>query len=133
MEKQKIDMFVFTNKKFFTPLQMKAIEETLKTLPDDKAMSLLIKPRFRNPSSMLTIAIFLGIFGVDRFMLGDVGWGIGKIIAPIMLSIILGLIFGGIINFLPICAFMLSIIDSFTVRKRTCDYNFKKINEMMMY
>lgn len=34
----------------------------------------------KNPIIMLLISIFLGAFGIDRFILGDIGLGICKLI-----------------------------------------------------
>lgn len=57
---------------------------------------------------MLLISIFLGEIGVDRFMLGDVGMGILKLLT------------------LGVCG-ILTIVDWFTITKRTKELNFNNI------
>ena len=79
MEQSKIDMFVATNKDFFPFAQMQIIKQKLESLPDEKA-NLLMATSFKNPTTMLIISIFLGGYGVDRFMLGDTGLGVAKLL-----------------------------------------------------
>ena len=54
----------------------------------------------KDPTTMLLISIFLGEIGVDRFMLGDVGMGILKLLT------------------LGVCG-ILTIVYWFTITKRT--------------
>ncbi len=54
----------------------KALEETTMEAQDIFPLISALK----NPTTMLLISIFIGILGVDRFMLGDVGLGIGKLL-----------------------------------------------------
>lgn len=54
------------------------------------------------------VSIFLGSLGIDRFMLGDTGMGILKLLT------------GG-------CCGILTIIDWFTVSKKTKELNFNNI------
>ena len=54
------------------------------------------------------VSIFLGTLGIDRFMLGDTGMGILKLLT------------GG-------CCGILTIIDWFTVSKKTKELNFNNL------
>jgi len=65
----------------------------------------------KDPGTMLVLSILFGGFGVDRFMLGDMGMGLIKLLT-----------FGG-------CG-ILTIIDWFTTKGRTHEYNRKKANEI---
>ncbi len=65
----------------------------------------------KDPGTMLVLSILFGGFGVDRFMLGDMGMGIIKLLT-----------FGG-------CG-ILTIIDWFTTKGRTHEFNRKKANEI---
>ncbi len=62
---------------------------------------------------MLVISIFLGHFGVDRFILGDVGLGVGKLLT-----------FGA-------CG-VWTVVDWFLILGRTDDFNRQKAHEIAM-
>lgn len=66
----------------------------------------------KNPTTMLIISIFLGSFGVDRFMLGDTGMGVLKLLT------------GGVCG-------ILTIIDWFSVSKKAKEKNFSTIMQML--
>ena len=36
--------------------------------------------QFKDPTIVLILSIFLGSFGIDRFFIGDMGLGIGKLL-----------------------------------------------------
>ena len=61
----------------------KNCKEDLKTkllLADDSKVDTILKQKYYNPKSTLLCAIFLGGIGVDRFLIGEVGKGICKIL-----------------------------------------------------
>lgn len=62
----------------------------------------------KDPTTILLVSIFLGTLGIDRFMLGDTGMGILKLLT------------GG-------CCGILTIIDWFTVSKKTKELNFNNL------
>lgn len=62
----------------------------------------------KDPTTILLVSIFLGSLGIDRFMLGDTGMGILKLLT------------GG-------CCGILTIIDWFTVSKKTKELNFNNL------
>ena len=106
MEKEKIDQFMMANAKFFPPMMVGQIKDKLATLGEDKE-TMLISTDWKNPTVGFLFAIFLGGFGADRFWLGDTGLAVVKLITCGA---------GGI----------WSLIDLFTVGKRTREYNYKK-------
>jgi len=77
MEQSKIDQFALMNGDKFAMEHIITIKEQLKAL-DDSKFAFIVAQDYKKPSTMLIISIFLGFFGVDRFMLGHVGLGVAK-------------------------------------------------------
>ena len=79
MDAQKVDMFIMSNGKFFEAGQVLQIRERLLQV-DDAKWSLLSSLQFKDPTTILIISIFAGGLGIDRFMIGDTGLGVGKLL-----------------------------------------------------
>ena len=85
------------------------LKDKLKSLDDDK-VTLLQTIEFKDPTTLLLVSIFIGTLGIDRFMIGDTGMGILKLLT------------GGLCG-------ILTIIDWFTISKKVKESNF---NQLMM-
>ena len=72
MEQQKVDMFIMTNQKYFPAEKMVYLKDKLRTMDEEK-FSLVSTIELKDPTTLLLISLFLGVLGVDRFMLGDTG------------------------------------------------------------
>lgn len=107
LDQQKIDMYLMTNHKYFPQDKIVYLKDKLRTMDEDK-FSLLSSIDLKDPSTLLLVSIFVGVLGIDRFMIGDTGMGILKLLT------------GG-------CCGILAIIDWFTISKRTKELNFNKI------
>ncbi|MCL3781445.1 TM2 domain-containing protein [Prolixibacteraceae bacterium JC049] len=79
METQKVDMFIMTNGKFFESHQVAQIRERLIEL-DDSKWSLIQTLQFKDPTTSLIVSLLGGGLGIDRFMIGDTGIGVGKLL-----------------------------------------------------
>lgn len=55
------------------------LKNKLLTVPDEKIDELICADLYK-PTHILLFSIFLGGLGVDRFMIGDMGLGIGKLL-----------------------------------------------------
>jgi TM2 domain-containing membrane protein YozV len=110
MEQQKVDLFLATNSGKFPAEQQNAIRQTLEGI-DDAKFNQVQAFSFKNPTTLMIIAWFGGYLGVDRFMLGETGLGIAKLLT-----------FGG--------CYIWAIIDIFTAQKRAKEFNFKKFQEL---
>jgi len=79
MEAQKVDMFIMTNAKFFESPHVNSIRERLIAL-DDSKWAMISTIQFKDPTTILIISILIGSLGIDRFMIGDTGLGVGKLL-----------------------------------------------------
>ena len=79
MDAQKVDMFIMSNGKFFESHQMNMIRERLLAL-DDSKWAMLSTTQFKDPTTTLIVSILAGSLGIDRFMIGDTGLGVGKLL-----------------------------------------------------
>ena len=69
-----VDQWLAINAKYFPTEQVQYIRQRLEQL------SMLYSISFQDPTMMLVISLFGGSLGIDRFMLGQVGLGIGKLL-----------------------------------------------------
>jgi TM2 domain-containing membrane protein YozV len=104
MEQKNIDMFMAVSAKYFAPEKMMIIKNQLEKM-DDSRLMILQSVSYKDPTTLLLISIFAGGLGVDRFMLGQTGLGVLKLIT-----------FGG----LGIWA----LIDWFTASNRAKEFNY---------
>lgn len=79
MELQKVDMFLMANAKFFEAHHLGWIREQLIQM-DDSKWPILLMQQFKDPSIFQIISLMGGQLGIDRFMLGDTGLGVGKLL-----------------------------------------------------
>jgi hypothetical protein len=79
MDAQKVDMYLISNNKFFTPYQLGVLRDYLIKLDDSKSFA-LHSAELKDPTMMLIVSIIAGSLGIDRFLIGDTGMGIGKLL-----------------------------------------------------
>jgi TM2 domain-containing membrane protein YozV len=111
MDAQKVDLFIVSKGDMFPPEQLPYIRERLLNLPDEKA-SMIYSVEYKNPTVSLVLSLILGAYGIDRFFIGDIGIGIGKLLTC-----------GG-------CGFW-AIVDWFLIREATRKVNFTKFSMML--
>jgi TM2 domain-containing membrane protein YozV len=109
VERQKVDMFLMGNQKYFPSSKMIYLKEKLYNITEEQ-FNMLSMVEFKDPTTLLIISLFLGSWGIDRFMLKDTGMGILKLLT------------GG-------CCGILTIIDWFSVHGKAKEKNF---NALMM-
>ena len=108
MEQQKVDMYLMTNQKYFPEEKIMYLKEKL-LAADESKFSLISTVELKDPTTLLLVSIFLGELGIDRFMLGDIGLGVAKLLTA-----------GG-------CGIW-SIVDWCIITNKTKEYNY---NELM--
>jgi len=110
------DMWLMTKANWFKPEHMTYISEQVKRL-DDHQLNVLMSANLKDPTMILLLSILvplIGIHGVDRFVLGDIGMGVGKLLT-----------FGG-------CGIWW-IIDIFMVSDRAKEINYQLVAQMLGY
>lgn len=79
MDAQKVDMYMMANAKFFEGHHLPAVKEYLTNL-DESRWTEIQTLKLHDPTTTIIISIFAGSLGIDRFMIGDTGLGIGKLL-----------------------------------------------------
>lgn len=76
MEADKVDKFLLANESKFPEYEL-PIHRLLSLTPEKE--TLLANTHFKKPGKILLASIFLGVLGLDRFLIGDWGKGLGKL------------------------------------------------------
>lgn len=79
MNYQEVESFIFENEKFFNQENIPEIKRVL-SLCDEATFEEVKKIRLLNPSVIQLVSVFLGVFGIDRFIVGDLLMGIIKLL-----------------------------------------------------
>jgi len=111
MEAQKVDMFIMTNAKYFESHHLTTIRERLIEV-DDSQWAVLSTLQMKEPTTSLIVSILAGGLGIDRFMIGDVGMGVGKLLTC-----------GGL--------GLWTIIDWFMIMDATREKNLEKLQQII--
>lgn len=111
MERSTVNMFLTANGNKFNPSQLNQVRNILASADEDRYLS-AVSIELKDPTIMLIISVLVGALGIDRFMLGETGLGVAKLLTG-----------GG-------CGIW-TIIDWFTIQDRTKDYNFQLFSQIM--
>ncbi len=74
-----MDMFILINNKFFEGHHVAQIRDRMLEI-DDSNWPVIQTLQFKDPTTMLLVSLLGGSLGIDRFMLGDTGLGVGKLL-----------------------------------------------------
>jgi len=111
MDSNKVDMYIMSNQKYFPAEKILYLKEKLLSMDENK-FTLLATIDLKDPTTLLIVSIFAGSLGIDRFMLGDTGMGVLKLLT------------GGVCG-------ILTIIDWFTISGKARELNFNNIMTML--
>lgn len=78
MDERKVDLFLMTKGKYFKSHHLMEIRERLLQMDDSRGV--IQTMQFHDPVLLLVVSILVGALGVDRFMIGDTGLGVLKLI-----------------------------------------------------
>lgn len=107
MDEQKINLWLGSNAKYFDATQIPILREKLKNASDEQYLA--VQTQSYIDSTVTTIiSVLLGGWGIDRFMVGDIGMGVLKLLT------------GGLCG-------VLWLIDIFTISKKVKNKNFAQV------
>jgi len=75
----KADLYLMTNGKYFLGHHINYIREKLQQM-DESKWPLIFSAELKDPSNIQLVSLFAGQLGIDRFMIGDTGMGVGKLL-----------------------------------------------------
>ena len=104
MDEQKINLWLGSNAKYFDATQIPVLREKLKKAVQTQS--------YINPTVTTIISVLLGELGIDRFMVGDIGMGVLKLLT------------GGLCG-------VLWLIDIFTISKKVKNKNFAQVSMLL--
>lgn len=107
MTQDKVDAFLLTHGKYFPSESLFNIREKLLNF-DENNTWFLHSVEYKDATTMLVVSILAGGFGIDRFLVGDVGLGVLKLLTC------------------GLCGIW-AIIDWFIIGKRTKEKNLEKL------
>lgn len=111
MDANKVDMFIMSNAKFFESHQVNMVRERLLAV-DDSKWAMISTLQLKDPTTILIVSLLAGSLGIDRFMIGDTGMGVGKLLTC-----------GGF--------GIWAIVDWFLIQKATREKNMQKIQQFL--
>lgn len=112
MDAQKVDLFLLSNGKYFESHQLNGIREQLLAL-DDSKWGLVSTIQLKDPTTSLIVSLLGGSLGIDRFLIGDTGLGVGKLLTCGGLGI-------------------WSIVDWFMIQGATRAKNIEKLQQVLV-
>lgn len=107
MDEQKINLWLGSNAKYFDATQIPILREKLKNASDEQYLAVQTQS-YIDPTVTAIISVLLGRLGIDRFMVGDIGMGVLKLLT------------GGLCG-------VLWLIDIFTISKKVKNKNFAQV------
>ena len=100
------------NGKKFTTADVMIVKQKLESLTPEQ-IQLLAAGDYLDPTTNVIVSVLVGSLGIDRFLIGQTGWGILKLLT------------GGALG-------VWTIVDWFQISRLTKESNMEKFNENLM-
>ena len=111
VSREDVEMYIFSNIKFFPGEKIPLLKSRLLQMSQSR-FDFIRYIELKDPTTMFLVSFFLGGLGIDRFMLGDTGMGILKLLT------------GGVCG-------ILALVDLFTISNKTKEYNYHRVMAMV--
>ncbi|MBO4451855.1 MAG: TM2 domain-containing protein [Bacteroidaceae bacterium] len=79
MDAEKIHLFIATKGDNFPVESLPIIRERLANMSSENEMAIMATD-YTNPVLAIILSVIVGELGIDRFLIGDIGLGIGKLL-----------------------------------------------------
>ncbi|HYD20775.1 MAG TPA: TM2 domain-containing protein [Flavipsychrobacter sp.] len=79
MDSQKVDMYIMSHAKYFESHNIAFIRDMMLKADESKFLNVQTIS-LKDPTTILIVSLLAGSLGVDRFLLGDTGLGVGKLL-----------------------------------------------------
>jgi hypothetical protein len=79
MDAEKVNLFIATKGDNFPVESLPIIRERLMNMASENEMAIMATD-YTNPVLAIILSIVVGELGIDRFLIGDIGLGIGKLL-----------------------------------------------------
>ncbi|MBR6894343.1 MAG: TM2 domain-containing protein [Bacteroidaceae bacterium] len=79
MDAEKVNLFIATKGDNFPAESIPMIRERLMNLSSNNEMAIMAMD-YTNPVLTIILSVLFGELGIDRFIIGDIGLGIGKLL-----------------------------------------------------
>lgn len=112
MDAQKVDMYLMSHSKYFESHNIAIIRDMMLKADDSKMMAVM-SINLKDPTAIVIFSVVVGVLGIDRFMLGDVGLGVLKLLTC-----------GGL--------YIWFIVDWFMVVNRAKEINYESLMRALM-
>lgn len=84
MERKQADQLIMMNSSKLAPEYVEVIRERLVDL--DYTQATMVFSNLKDPTIAMIISVLLGELGIDRFYIGDIGIGIGKLLVCLIVG-----------------------------------------------
>ncbi|MBR1449213.1 MAG: TM2 domain-containing protein [Prevotella sp.] len=86
MEQKQADQLIVMNSSKLAPEYIESIRERL--LDMDYSQAAVYFGNLKDPTLAIILSIIIGELGVDRFYIGDIGMGVGKLLVTVIVGTI---------------------------------------------
>ena len=112
MDAQTVDMYLMSHSKYFVSHNIAVIRDMM-LKADESKMIAVMSINLKDPTAIVIFSVVVGVLGIDRFMLGDVGLGVLKLLTC-----------GGL--------YIWFIVDWFMVMNRAKEINYESLVRTLM-
>ena len=113
MDEKNISEAFQTLTEYLTPQSVNRLISLAKEKGEIPPQLFFVSKQFISPRLMVLVSVFGGLAGIDRFVLKETGIGVLKLLTS------------G-------CIFVLWLVDIFSIKKKTIEYNEKLLQNVLM-